>query len=118
MTDPRHLLGRQAEAMAAHYLEAHGFLVVGRNVRVGHLELDVIARKAGLLVFCEVRARRDDRVMTPAQSITPLKVRRVRGAAARWLRANRMGHLRVRFDVASVVFDCPNGRLRYLEGAF
>lgn len=111
-------LGQRAEQLASQHLESQGFEVLARNVRVGRLELDVIARRGRLMVFCEVRSRRSDRLMTPAQSIDAAKVARIRQAAAQWLRDNRPHHAEVRFDVASVVFDCPGGRLNYLEGAF
>ncbi len=117
--DGRAALGRRAEALACAHLEREGFAIVGRNVRVGRLELDVIARRGSLVVFCEVRSRRSDRLMTPAQSIDRRKVARVRQAAARWLReASLVGAAQVRFDAASVVFDRPEGRLNYLPGAF
>jgi putative endonuclease len=104
--------------MACDHLCAQGFEIVARNARVGRLELDVVARRGGLFVFCEVRSRSSDRLMTPAQSIDPRKVARVRQAAAMWLRSARSGPMQVRFDVASVLFDVPEGRLNYLEGAF
>ena len=93
-------------------------IFVARNVRVGRLELDLIAQRGVLIVFCEVRSRSDARLMTPAQTIGPLKVRRVRHAAAQWLRHHHHSPVQVRFDVASIVFDTPGGRLNYLEGAF
>lgn len=111
-------MGQRAETLACRYLLDRGFCIVGRNVRLGRLELDVIARHGDLMVFCEVRSRTSDALMTPAQSIGPLKVARVRRAAATWLRRNVPGTSQVRFDVASVVFDCPGGRLNYLVGAF
>ena len=86
-----------------------GFEIVARNARVGRLELDVIARRGPLIVFCEVRSRSSDRLMTPAQSIDPRKVARVRAAAAQWLRATKPGTAQVRFDVASVLFAEPAG---------
>jgi putative endonuclease len=104
--------------MACSYLVECGFRIVGRNVRLGRLELDVIAQRGSLLVFCEVRSRSSDLLMTPAQSIGPRKVARIRQAAGIWLRRNRPGAVEVRFDVASVLFDCPEGRLNYLVGAF
>jgi putative endonuclease len=116
--DGRRLLGVRAEQMACDHLCAQGFEIVARNARVGRLELDVVARRGGLFVFCEVRSRSSDRLMTPAQSIDPRKVARVRQAAAKWLRDARSGPMQVRFDVASVLFDIPEGRLNYLEGAF
>jgi putative endonuclease len=111
-------LGQQAEEIACRHLQRIGFAIVARNVRLGRLELDVIARRGVLIVFCEVRSRSDDRMLTPAQTIGPLKVRRVRHAAAQWLRHHHHGPVQVRFDVASIVFDVPGGRLNYLEGAF
>ena len=114
----RATLGSRAEQMACDHLVAQGFEVVGRNVRVGRLEIDVIAQRGRLLVFCEVRSRTSDRLMTPAQSIQPHKVRRVRAAAASWLKQNRAPGMQVRFDAISVVFDSPDGRLNHLVGAF
>jgi putative endonuclease len=114
----RQLLGRRGEQLACDHLTRLGFEIVARNVFVGRLELDVIARRGRLFVFCEVRSRSSDRLMTPAQSIDPRKVARVRQAAAQWLRSANAGSMQVRFDVASVLFDVPEGRLNYLEGAF
>jgi putative endonuclease len=111
-------LGRRAEALVAAYLERMGFAILERNARLGHLELDLIARRGGLLVFCEVRARSNDRFISPAHTITPVKIQRLRQAAVLWLRQARLGHVEVRFDAACVVFDRPEGRLTYYEAAF
>ena len=111
-------LGQRAEDLACEHLRRIGFAIIARNVRLGRLELDVIAQRGVLVVFCEVRSRSDDRLMTPAQTIGPLKVRRLRHAAAQWLRQHGHGPIQVRFDVAAIVFDTPGGRLNYLEGAF
>lgn len=111
-------LGRAAEALVAEHLMAAGFAVLGRNVRLGRLELDLIVRRNDLLVFCEVRARRHDRFVAPAATMDARKVARVRQAAAQWLRTHRPGALDVRFDVAAVVFDTPGARIEYYEGAY
>jgi putative endonuclease len=111
-------LGRRAEMLAANHLEQLGFTLLARNARLGRLELDIIARRGGLVVFCEVRSRSDDRFISPADTITPVKMRRLRQAATLWLREARLGGVEVRFDAACVVFDVPQGRLTYYEGAF
>jgi putative endonuclease len=114
----RAALGRRAEQLAAAYLERERFLVLARNARQGHLEIDVIARRGALVVFCEVRSRSDDRFISPAHTITPVKIQRLRQAAARWLHTAGLGYVEIRFDAACVVFDVPDGRLTYYEGAF
>lgn len=114
----RAALGARGEQLACDHLVARGFEILARNVRLGRLELDIIARRGALLVVCEVRSRRSARVMTPAQSVDYRKVAHVRAAAAQWLRDARPGTTQLRFDVASVLFDTADGRLNYLEAAF
>jgi Holliday junction resolvase-like predicted endonuclease len=77
-----------------------------------------VARRLDLFVFCEVRARTHDRFVAPAATIDGRKIARLRRAAAQWLRLHRPGSVDVRLDAASVVFDTPNGRLEYYEGAY
>ena len=114
----RAVLGRRAEQLVAVHLEHAGFEVLERNARLGHLEIDLVASRGGLLVFCEVRARSDDRFISPAHTITALKIQRLRQAAALWLRKAKLGCVEVRFDAACVVFDGPQPRLTYYEAAF
>jgi Holliday junction resolvase-like predicted endonuclease len=65
-----------------------------------------------------VRARSDDRFISPAHTITYLKIQRLRQAAAIWLRKASVGYVEVRFDAACVVFDPAGPRLTYYEAAF
>jgi putative endonuclease len=111
-------LGRRAEQRVAAHLQALGFVLLGCNVRLGRLEIDIIARRRQLIVFCEVRARAHDRFVAPAATIDPRKVARLRKAAALWLREARPGAVDVRLDAAAVVFDEPEGRIEYYEGAY
>ena len=53
----RQTLGRLAEQAAADHLSRQGWRLLGRNVRVGRGELDLIARRGRVLVFVEVKAR-------------------------------------------------------------
>jgi putative endonuclease len=50
--------GRAAEELAVAYLRRQAYRVLAVNQRVGRGELDVIARRDGVLVFVEVKARR------------------------------------------------------------
>lgn len=116
--DGRQLLGRRAESLACAYLIGRGYEIVERNARVGSKEIDVIARRGELVVFCEVRARVCDKFVSPLATIGPAKVRNIREAARRWLYERGWRGVSVRFDAAAVVFDRPAGRLDYVEGAF
>jgi len=49
--------GTRAEGLAADHLERHGLVIVERNFRTRHGEIDLIARDGDSLVFVEVRLR-------------------------------------------------------------
>lgn len=118
MTRSRAETGNQAEALVAAQLASRGFAILGRNVRVGRLELDVIARRGSIVVVCEVRARTSARIAEPVESIDRRKIERVRRATAIWLAGASLGSVSVRFDAASVVFDRDPPRIEYYEDAF
>ncbi|MFW2388959.1 MAG: YraN family protein [Polyangiales bacterium] len=103
-TSNRPELARRGEELVASLLEERGFQICGRNVRVGRLELDVIARRGSLLVVCEVRSRSSPRPVFPAETIGGKKLARVRRATAIWLRSQKLGRVRARIDAAAVVF--------------
>ena len=124
--DPRRALGARGEALAARHLEALGFEIVVRNFRTSHGELDLIARDARHLVFCEVKTRvvrGDPGPLGPFAAIGPRKRRQVRAMAREWFAFGAgpaPGPPEIRFDAIGVSYD-DAGRLvalEHLEGAF
>ncbi len=117
--DHRLALGREGEARAAAHLEHRGYRIVGRNVREGGVELDLVARRGRTLVFVEVKTRRVRRFGLPEEAVDARKqARLVRGARA-WLHAHPARAQRVRFDVvACEVAVSGVWRVRHLEAAF
>jgi putative endonuclease len=115
-----HDLGRQAEVAVADYLFARGFAVLARNVRLGALELDVVARCGRLVVVVEVRTRKPGALVGPFESITRAKRARLLRATDR-LWSRRLAALRdvdrVRLDAAAVTFEGGRTRVEYVEGA-
>ena len=52
------VIGKKGEESAASFLCGKGFTIVGRNIRVGHYETDIIAKNDTTLVFAEVKTRK------------------------------------------------------------
>ncbi len=76
-------LGDDAEALVAARLEATGWTILGRRVRVGRGELDIVAVDPGPpahLVAVEVRWRADRGFGLPEETFDRRKQRRVRTA--------------------------------------
>jgi putative endonuclease len=109
--------GCEAEELVAARLRAEGYTIVAQNARVGRLEIDLIARRGRLIVFCEVRSRASADFVDPILTIGHAKVRRIRNAARAWLAFRRIRYEEVRFDAASVVLQ-PDPAITYYEAAF
>ncbi|HYI46756.1 MAG TPA: YraN family protein [Actinomycetota bacterium] len=110
--------GHAAEDLAADHLERLGYQIVARNYRCAAGEIDVVAMRASLLVFCEVKARRDDRFGAPAEAVDRTKQLRLKRLAARWLADHRPGAVDIRFDVVSVIVRDGRCELTHIPDAF
>ncbi|MDY3127787.1 MAG: YraN family protein [Corynebacterium sp.] len=95
-----HRLGRSGERAAARYLESLGWQILAANVRYSVGEIDLIARDDATIVFVEVKTRSTPNYGS-IESITPLKLKRMRKAAVLWLRDKP--YKDVRFDVITIV---------------
>jgi putative endonuclease len=117
--DDRRSLALTGERLAAEHLARAGYRIVARNVRAGGVEIDVVAERAGLVVFVEVKTRRTRGFGAPEEAVDPAKCARlVRGAHA-WLRAHSRAGTGARFDVIAVEPDAGGVlRVRHLPGAF
>jgi putative endonuclease len=116
--DARRMVGDAGEDAVAAWYEAAGYSIVARNWRVREGELDVIARRGDVLVFCEAKTRRGDAFGIPAEAVTSRKQARIRGLAAQWLAAHRVRADVLRFDVASVRPDGRGWVVDVIEAAF
>ena len=78
--------GRAGERAAAEYLRRAGYEICALNWRSGRYELDIVARKAGIVHFVEVKTRRSGSLTPPEAAATQRKFRALSRAAACYLR--------------------------------
>jgi putative endonuclease len=114
--------GREAEEAAAEKLRSNGFRILWQNLRIGALELDLVAKKGDLVVVVEVRTRGPGSFEKPLASISRTKRRTLlRGVRALWKgRIAKMPEVnRIRIDVAAVTRD-ESGALaiEWIAGVF
>jgi putative endonuclease len=77
--------------------------VLAANARAGGNELDIVLRRGGRLVFCEVKMRSGSGFGDPWEAVGAEKQRRVRRAAESFLAKNpELAALDVAFEVAAV----------------
>jgi putative endonuclease len=116
-TDPRHVRGAEGEARAAAWLAERGWEVLATRFRVGRHDLDLVARRDGLVAFVEVKTRSPSRVGDGREAVGWRKQRLIARLAHVWqARYGRPGD-RYRFDVITVAAD-PWGGVVHLPDAW
>jgi len=81
-TDERKKLGYFGENLAARYLESRGYKILFRNYQKPWGEIDIIAEKEGIIVFCEVKTsnsitngnKESDDAFNPEVRVNPKKM--------------------------------------------
>jgi putative endonuclease len=79
------ITGKKAEQAAANYLEMRGFTILEMNWRRPHTEVDIIARKKGVIYFVEVKYRKTDAQGGGLDYVTTTKLQRMRRGAQSWV---------------------------------
>ncbi|RNI24322.1 YraN family protein [Flexivirga caeni] len=111
----RREVGELGEEEAARYLQLQGLTVIERNWRCREGEIDIVALDdvGDCLVVVEVKTRSSEYFGRAVQAVTPVKARRLRVLAARWLADHPIATTRVRIDVIGVL--APPGRPLTIE---
>lgn len=111
------LFGDRGEREAARYLRRQGMKILHRGYRTGHGEIDLIALDGNVVVFVEVKARRQG---SPAEAVTPEKQRRLTLAALHFLKKHNLLDERCRFDVVAIVWpeDRSPPEIDHIRDAF
>ncbi len=109
--------GRQGEALATQYFLGQGYDVVAHNFRHGRAEIDLIVRKAPLLVFVEVKTRSSVRFGYPEATLQPAQVRRIVTAADQYLHLHPWAGP-IRFDIVAIVLSPQGHQLDHFPDAF
>lgn len=81
-------LGRAGEQIAARYLTREGYVLLSRNWRCQHGELDIVALDHDEIVVVEVKTRTSERFGHPFEAIDRRKLARVWRLAMWWCATN------------------------------
>jgi putative endonuclease len=106
--------GRRAERLAAWWLRLHGYRILAQGFRVPAGEVDLIARRGGVLAIVEVKRR--DSLAAACEAVGGRQQRRVRRAAEAYLQRHpELTRLQPRFDALLLA---PRRLPRHIKGAW
>lgn len=110
-------LGKWGEDTAARYLSDKGYVIIARDWRIGHRDIDIIAMHQGWLVIIEVKTRANGSIVTPEEAVDYRKIQSVCLATNAYVKANRID-APIRFDIIAVTGNCYNYEIDHIEDAF
>ena len=108
-------IGGRGEDIAMEWLRERGYLIVERNWRIGHYEIDIIAQHYDTLHFVEVKTRREGGWQSAYDSINDAKIRSLRRGAMAFRTIRRIP-LNLQFDLIAVTWNEEGGiAIEYTE---
>ena len=94
--------GNWGEDLAVAYLEKKGYTIVERDWKSGRRDIDIIALDDDVVVFVEVKTRRNRLYGEPEDAIDYYKLQNLQQAISHYVKFRNIRQ-DIRFDIISVV---------------
>ena len=106
-------VGNKGEAIAASFLENNGIIILERNYRNRFGEIDIIAIEGNVLLFIEVKYRKDESFGYPLESVGYFKQQKIRKLARYYLNEKHYFMHSIRFDCIGIMGE----KIDWIKGA-
>lgn len=117
----RQNLGIKGEDIACRYLIERGHVILQRNYRCGHLEIDIISLDSEGIHFVEVKTRKNNIQSPPQDNVDWRKQKKIIEAAKRFLNSESghpYGFHECMFDVIAITFKGKDHILEWFPQAY
>ena len=111
-------LGARAEDLACRFLLARGLVLIARNYRSRHGEIDLVMRDGDTIVFVEVRMRSRSDFGGAAASIDARKRMRLVKTAEHYLQRRERTSRPCRFDAVCLTENKGGRNIEWIPDAF
>lgn len=111
-------VGNRAENKALQYLKKRGLQCKERNFHSRYGEIDLICLDKDVIVFVEVRYRKNQQFGGAVASITNSKIQKIRKTAALYIQKLKLQNQPCRFDVLCLTGDLKKPQFDWLKNAF
>ncbi|MFH1678483.1 MAG: YraN family protein [Candidatus Omnitrophota bacterium] len=96
--------GRRGESLAAEFLQNKGYRIIERNYRTRYAEIDLVAEYKDIIVFVEVRTKKNERFGSPEETINRAKVQKLIKNAKDYMAIKKYDKA-YRIDAVCIVLD-------------
>lgn len=118
MTKERIDLGRLGEELASRRLRKLGYEILETNYRCPLGEIDLVAREGDVLVFVEVKTRRNRPLDEAKEAVHKRKQGQLSRVALAYLKSKKLWGTKARFDVVAVGVGDEKEEIEIIRDAF
>ncbi len=118
MTKERIALGSFGEDLARERLKDCGYRILTTNYRCPLGEIDLIARDGDVLVFVEIRTRKDTSPGSVKETVNSRKQRQISKVALAYMKSNNLWGSKARFDVVAIGLLDGKREIEIVKNAF
>ncbi len=113
----RKIFGKFCEDIASNYLIEKNYKILEKNFRHKKGEIDIIAKKNNLIVFIEVKGRKNFTFGTSESFVDNTKENLIIETAEEYIYLNNWKN-EIRFDIIAIEGNLKNYKLTHFKDAF
>ncbi|UCH01083.1 MAG: YraN family protein [Deltaproteobacteria bacterium] len=118
MTKERITLGRLGEDLARERLKDLGYRILKTNYRCPLGEIDLVARDGDVLVFVEIKTRKNESLGQVKEAVTRRKQSQLSKVALAYMKSNNLWRSKARFDVVAIRLIDGKREIEIIKDAF
>ena len=118
MTKERITLGRLGEDLARERLKDLGYRILKTNYRCHLGEIDLVARDGDVLVFVEIKTRKNESLGQVKEAVTRRKQTQLSKVALAYMKSNNLWGSKARFDVVAIGLIDGKREIEIIRNAF
>jgi len=96
--------GKLGEQIAKEHLIIQGHAILATNYRYKRSEIDIISQEQDIIIFTEVKTRKNKKYGNPEDFINELKIEKIEEAAENYILENAWEG-KIRFDIISIIIE-------------
>jgi putative endonuclease len=118
VTEDRIALGRLGEELASKRLRKLGYEILETNYRCPLGEIDLVARDGNVLVFVEIKTRKNRPLGEAKEAVHKRKQGQLSKVALAYLKSKKLLDTEARFDVVAIGVGKGKEKIEIIKDAF
>lgn len=111
-------LGSLAEDAAIKFLTKQDLHLIERNFRSRYGEIDLIMKDAEIIVFVEVRYRKNKKYLDPLETINSKKVKHIINTCNFYIQKSNTDNRMYRIDIITLSGNLETPEIQWYQNAF